>query len=335
MDTTNREAAVQMMQFITAKWISKPIYVVTRLGVPDIVGGGPKAVDEIAAECGAYPPHLYRIMRALVAFGIFRETGERTFGPTPMSDCLRAGAMRSIALMFLSEWHDRAWDKLLRSVTTGEVAFEAAHGMPAFDWLEEHPDEAAVYNEANSIKAATSHGAIVDMYDFSGIETVTDVGGGYGALLAVILEVNPAITGTVADRPSVIERAKETIAAHGLEGRCVAVPCDFFEEIPAGSDAYILSHILHNWPDVRCRAILGNLHRAMGNGSRLLAVEMIVPPGNEPSVAKLLDLEVLVMGGGRERSEAEFRELFETAGFVLRRIIPMRESVCMLECVKK
>jgi hypothetical protein len=191
-----------------------------------------------------------------------------------------------------------------------------------------------VLNEANAVKAANSHRAIVDVYDFSDVNTLTDVGGGHGALMAEILGANPLMKGIVADLPSVLQGAKRLIRTRGIEDRCEAVACDFFNEVPAGSDAYLMSHILHDWADEKCITILRNCHKAMKPESKLLVIEMVIPPGNEPSVAKLLDLEMLVITGGRERTKKEFRYLFESSGFELSRIIPTKESICVIEGIR-
>ena len=237
-------------------------------------------------------------------------------------------------MMFDSDWSDKAWGRLLESVKTGETAFQKAHGVPLSDWLEENPQAAKIFNEANAIKARTSHSVIVDAYDFSDMATLTDVGGGTGALMVEILNANSLMKGIVADTLPVVQEANKIIAARGMTDRCQAVECDFFKNIPAGSDAYLMSNILHDWPDEQCRIILGNCGQAMKTESRLLVVEMIIPLGNEPSVAKLLDLEMLVMTGGRERTESEFKDLFESSGFKLSRIIPTKENICILEGLK-
>lgn len=325
----------QLMKFIVGKWISKPIYVAAELGIADLLAEGPKSIEDLARESRSHAPSLFRMMRALASVGIFVETEAKCFGLTPMAECLKTGAMRSIALMFNSDWSDKAWGYFLNSVKTGETAFEKAHGMPVSEWLEENPRAAEVFNEANAIKAGSSHRAIVDAYDFSNIETLTDVGGGIGVLMAEILLANPSMKGIVAEIESVIQKARETIKVHGIEDRCQAVECDFFEKIPSGSDAYLMSNILHDWPDEQCRIILSNCHKAMKQGSRLLIVEMVVPPGNEPSVAKLLDLEMLVTTGGRERTEAEYKDLLVSSGFRLSRIIPTKESVCIIEGIRE
>jgi len=324
----------QLMKFIVGKWISKPIYVAAELGIADMLTEGPKSIEELAQASKSHTPSLYRMMRALASVGIFFEKEGKRFELTPMAEYLKAGAMRPIALLFNSDWSDKAWGYFMDSVKTGHTAFEKAHGMPVSDWLERNPRAADVFNEANAVKTANSHRAIVDVYDFSGINTLMDVGGGIGVLMAEILIANPLMKGVVADIPSVIQTARKIIQSRGLEDRCQAVECDFFKKIPSGSDAYLMSNILHDWSDEQCRIILTNCHRAMKTESKLLVVEMVIPPGNEPSVVKLLDLEMLVITGGRERTEPEFKNLFESSGFKFSRIIPTRESVCIIEGIK-
>ncbi|MCP4630708.1 MAG: methyltransferase [bacterium] len=324
----------QLMQFIIGKWISKPVYAAAELGIADMLAEGPKSIDELALESRSHAPSLYRMMRALASVGIFSETEGKRFELTPMAECLKTGAMKSIALLFESDWSDKAWGCFTDSVKTGNTAFETAHGTPVSDWLEKNPHAAKVFNEANAIKAAGSHRAIIDVYDFSGIDKLTDVGGGTGALTVEILIANPLMCGVVADIPSVIEEARKIIRSRGLENRCETAECDFFKEIPAGSDVYLMSNILHDWPDERCVTILKNCRMAMKPESKLLIVEMIVPPGNRPSIAKLLDLEMLVTTGGRERTQAEFKILLESSGFKLSRIIDTKESICVIEGVR-
>ena len=324
----------QLMKFIVGKWISKPIYIAAELGIADMLAEGSKSIEELAQASQSHAPSLYRMMRALASVGIFFETEGKRFELTPMAECLKNGAMRSVALMFNSDWSDKAWGYFMDSVKTGVTAFEKAHGMPISDWLEKNPLAADVFNEANAVKAANSHRAIVDAYDFSGIDTLTDVGGGLGALMAEILIANPLMKGVVADIPSVIQKARKIIQFRGLEDRCKAVECDFFKEIPAGSDGYLMSHILHNWSEEQCKIILRNCHKAMKFESKLLVVEMLIPPGNQPSIAKLLDLEMLVTTGGRERTEKEFKSLLESSGFKLSRTIATQESICVIEGIR-
>ncbi len=325
----------QLMKYIVGRWISKPIYVAAELGIADLLSKGPKSIEELAQASGSHEPSLHRMLRALASVGIFAETEDRRYELTPMAEYLKTDSLRSIALMFNSDWSDKAWGYFLDSVKTGDTPFEKAHGLPVSEWLEKNPHAAEVFNEANAIKAVSSHGAIIDAYDFSGIGTLTDVGGGLGVLMAEILMVNPMMRGIVLDIPSVIQKTRKMIQARDIKDRCQAVECDFFRDIPSGSDAYLMSNILHDWSDKQCRLILSNCHRAMKRKSKLLVMEMIISPGNEPSVAKLLDLEMLVITGGRERTEAEFKNLFESSGFKLSRILPTKENVYIIEGIKE
>ena len=288
MNPNELPAPAQLMQFIVGKWISKPIYVAAEFGIADLLADGPKSVDELARATQSHAPFLYRMMRALASVGIFSEMEEKQFELTPMAELLKTNAMRSIALMFDSDWSDKAWTCFPNSIKTGATAFEMAHGLPVSEWLDENPRAAEVFNEANAVKAAGWHRAILDDYDFSGINILTDVGGGLGVLLAEILTAYPSMHGVVAEIPSVIQKTKKVMKDRGLADRCETVACDFFKEIPSG---------------------------------------------NEPSVAKLLDLEMLVTTGGRERTKAKFNKLSMSAGFKLSRIIPTQESICVLEAV--
>lgn len=323
----------QMMQFITAKWISQPIQVATKLGIADLLADGPMSVDDLARETKTHAPTLYRLLRALAGVGIFEEQEARAFGLTPMAQCLQTGAMRALAVTFLSNWHEKAWASLMHSVQTGEPAFDRAFGQPAFDWLGEHPEDAALFNQFQSEKTARFIPAEVQTYDFSGINKLADLGGGTGALMIEILKANPSLTGCVADLPQVARQAKEVIQASGLAQRCQAIECDFFVEAPAGFDAFIMSNILHDWDDEPCTKILVNCRRALPPDGRLLIVEHLLPDGGGFSVAKLLDLEMLVMGGGKERTEAQYRDLLQAAGFELARVIETPAGVAILKAL--
>jgi len=334
VDSNTLPPPVQLMNFIVGKWISKPIYVAAELGIADMLADGSKTIKELALLSKTHAPSLYRMMRALASVGIFSEVEEKKFELTAMAEFLKSGSMRSIALMFNSDWSDKAWGCFMESIKTGETAFEKAHGLPVTDWLEENPHAAKVFNEANAVKAVNSNSSIVDVYDFSGIDTLTDIGGGLGVLMAEILTANTAMNGVVADLPSVICKTEEIIKSKGLEDRCKTKECNFFENIPSGSDAYMMSNILHDWTDEECQVILKNLHKAMKPESKLLIVEMIILPGNQPSIVKLLDLEMLVTTGGRERTEEEFKTLFESSGFQFTRNLQTKAGVNILESIR-
>ncbi len=325
---------VQFMQFVTGKWISKPIYVAAKLGIADMLGDEPKSISELAKKTNSKEELLYRLMRVLASIGIFKEVYDKHFVITPMAECLRSEAMRAVALLFNSDWNDKAWMYLLDSVKTGDIAFDKAHGMSIMDWFKNNPEAVDIFSKANAWKAVNSHRAIVDVYDFTGITTITDVGGGIGALMTEILASNFSVEGIIAELPQVIKEANNLIKEKGIEERCKTSECDFLKEIPYGSDAYLLSHILHDWSDEKCNVILNNCYKAMKPGSKLLIIEMIIPSGNDFSIAKLLDLEMLVLSGGKERTESEYKQLLEKSGLKLNRIISTKESICIIEGIK-
>jgi len=331
MNSETVSPETQMMKFILGKWISKPIHVAATLRIPDLLAEGSRKIDELSEMTETHCDSLYRMMRALAGVGIFAETKKHVFVNTPLSECLLEGRLRSAALMFHSKWHDRMWDNLMFSIRTGNPAFEKIYGEQAFDWFKKNPEEAEQFHEANSFKAAFSHRVIADVYDFTGISIITDVGGGLGGLMSEILKANSRMKGVVAELPETVRHLGQIIKRKNLEGRMTAVECDFFKKIPSGSDAYLLSHILHDWPDEKCLTILRNCRKAIGDRGKLLIAEAVITPGNDFSITKLLDLEVLLMGGGRERSEKEFRRLLKNSGFHLSRIIHTGDSLSVIE----
>ncbi len=331
MNQNSIPADALMMKFIMGKWFSKPIHAAAKLGIADILAEGDKNVDELSQITGTHAGSLYRMLRALSGLGIFAETGDGVFTNTPLSECLIQGRLKSTSLMFHSQWHDKVWDNLLYSIQTGESSFEKIHGENAFEWFGKNPEEAKIFHEAGSFKAAFTHRALLDVYDFSGIHTLTDVGGGFGGLMFEILKAYPSMIGIVAELRGVVGPLADIIKEKNLEERMSVVECDFFKQIPSGSDAYLFSHVIHDWPDEACVSILKNCREAMGAYGKLLLVEAVIPPGNAFSIAKLLDLEVLLMGGGRERTKEEFENLLEQSGFRLSRVLPTKENISVLE----
>lgn len=323
----------QMMQFILGKWISKPVHVAATLGIPDLLAGKDRKIEDIAEMTHTCPSALYRMMRALSCVGIFAETENRKFTNTPLSECLMEDRLRPAAMMFHSHWHDRMWDNLMYSIQTGKPAFEKVFSLSAFDWLGQHPEEAEVFHKANAYKAAFSHGVIVDSYDFTGIRTLTDVGGGTGSLMIEILKANPHMKGTVAELPENADLISAAIRKSGLGQRMNAVACDFFNEIPVTCDACLLSNILHDWPDEKCITILENCRKVLNNVGKIIILEAVIPPGNDFSISKLLDLEVFLMGGGCERNKDEFENLMKQSGFRLSRILNTERNISIIEGV--
>lgn len=333
MNTKKTSPESQVMQHIFSKWISKPLHAAVKLEIPDILVEKGLCIEELAEITGTVPNTLYRLMRALSGVGIFAEMKNHVFVNTSLSECLTEGRLKSAALMFHSSWHDSMWDNLLYSLQTGKPAFEKVHNIPAFEWFKKNPKEAEIFNKANSFKAGFSHGVIAKEYDFTGINTLTDVGGGFGSLMVEILKINSHMRGIVAELPETIAHVDEIIKTNNLENRMSAVECDFFKNIPGGSDAYLFSHIVHDWPDDKCITILKNCRKVIASEGKLLIAEDVIPEGNTFSVSKLLDLEVLLMGGGCERNKEEFRTLMKKSGFRISQIIHTKENISIIEGV--
>jgi hypothetical protein len=276
------------------------------------------------------------VLRALASVGIFAEGPPRQFSLTPLAEPLQSNvpnSKRALALMSGDEQF-QCWTEIAYSIQTGKKAFDKVFGQPIFDYLGEHLDKAQVFDAAMVGIHGRESDAILNAYDFSGINTVVDIGGGNGSQLIALLQAHPQTRGILFDLPHVIERAKPIIAAAGLADRCELVAGSFFDAVPAGAGAYFMRHIIHDWEDEKSLTILRNCHRAMPPHGRLLVVESVIPSGNEPFGGKFLDLVMLLIPGGKERTEAEYRALFQDAGFELSNIVPTGSEVSVIEGVK-
>jgi hypothetical protein len=330
------QASEQMAQMIMGFRVTQMIYVAARLGIADLLHERPRTAEELAGATGTHAPSLYRLLRALAGAGIFAEDAQGRFGMTPLAEPLRTGvpgSRRQQAILFGEEARWRAWGDLLYSVTTGEPAFPHLFSTTMWEYQSGRPELNAAFNDFMTAITAPSTPAVVAAYDFSGIDTLVDVGGGHGLLLAAILRANPHLRGILCDAPHVIEGARPLLEEAGVLDRCELASCDFFSSVPPGADAYLLKSIVHDWSDDLALAILQTCRRAIPDHGRLLLVENIVPPGNDPHPGKLTDLQMLVMLGGRERTESEFRSLLSAAGFTLTRTIPTESPVSIVEAV--
>ena len=309
--------------------VSRAIAVVVGLGIPDLLAGGPRAVDDLAQATETHAGALYRVLRLLAGMDLFEETAPRQFRLTPLGHGLRTdipGSMGAMALMHLDSAKWRSWGDLLYSVQTGEMAFPHVHSVEIFDYLRQHPDDANVFQQAMTANTARSGAAITQVYDFSGVERIIDVGGGHGLFLATILQAYPALRGVLFDQPEVVAGASAILAAAGVADRCEIVGGDFFAEIPQGGDIYLLRQIIHDWDDERATLILANCRRAMPSTGKVLVVEGVISEDYQQSLPVLqLDLEMLVNYGGRQRTEDEYRALFAAAGFQLGKVIPLND----------
>src|ERR1043165_484156 len=327
-----------LTQMVLGCLVSQAVSVAAKLGVADLLAGGPKGAGELAEATGAHARSLYRLLRTLASVGVFRELPEKRFELTPMAEALRTdapGSLRDAAIFMGEEWHWRVWGHTIESVRTGGSAWERAHGSEIFPWVAAHPFESAGFDRAMTSFSNLATAAVVKAYDFSGFDTLVDVAGGHGFLLSEILRANPRLRGVLFDQPHVIENAREAVASAGMDERCEQVAGNFFESVPAGADGYIMKHIIHDWDDERATLILKNIARAMREDGRLLLVEMVLPPANVPHLGKVLDIEMLTSPGGVERTEEEYRELLDRAGLRLARVVPTESPYSIVEAVRK
>ena len=329
------EDIAKLRGIITQYFSSRALYAAAALDIAGALAGGAMNIDELACATGTHARSLYRVLRVLVSSGIFAEGGDGRISNTPLSDLLRAdvpGSLRDLVLLFGDETSWRSWEGILHAVRTGEAPFEHVYGEKFFDYLQGHPDTAAMFDRAMASASSTTNAAVIEACDFSGLGTLVDVAGGVGSALCSILGATPGLRGIVFDLPHVGERARAFIASQGLADRCEFVGGSFFDAVPSGAGAYFMKHILHDWGDGECGKILAACRNAIGDKERLLICERIVPEGNEPSSAKLIDLHMMMTNhGGRERTEKEYRGLLAAAGFKVERVVPTGTPWSLIE----
>ena len=327
-------AQVAMLQLISGFWISRGVFVIAKLGIPDLLASGAKTAEELAQLTDVHAPSLFRILRALVSVGVLAADSENRFALTPLTETLvtdAPGSLRWFAVSELGQEHYPAWGNLMHSVKTGEIAFDDFFGMDIWGYFQRNPGDAAVFNDSMSGMTAVVNESLTSLYDFSNFKTVVDVGGGHGALITRILKANPESKGILYDAPQVVSGAQDRLNTEGLSDRCEAIGGDFFKSVPAGGDVYVMKWIIHDWDDEKAIRILKNCRTQMNPDSRLIIVDCVVPESNEPHFAKFIDLNMLVMTGGKERTQDEFAKLFEAAGFKLLRVIPTEQPTSIIE----
>jgi hypothetical protein len=325
--------AVQMVQLLAGFQVSQALYVAASIGVADHLVEGPRAADQLAKELDCDPVALTRLLRTLTSLGVFSDTDAGVYDLTPLGATLVSdshGSMRDLAMMWM-ETHYLPFAGLLGTVRSGACAATAYYGEPFFSWLSNQPEQVdrfsrAMANLTDGIKA----GAIAS-YTFPASGTIVDVGGADGALLARVLESAPGTKGIVFDLPHVVAEAEPTLKGYGLEDRLTAQSGDFFEQVPEGADAYVLSTVLHDWDDTDATRLLRNIRHAAVSGSRVLAFELVMPADDQPHMSKMIDLTMLGMLNGRERTDAEMRDLFEGAGFTYEGVVPTPTPISIVE----
>lgn len=327
-------ASAQMLQIISGFWISRAVYAIAKLGIPDLLKSGPKTAEELAAATKMHAPSLFRLLRALVSVEVLKSAEGGRFAQTPLSETLvtdAPGTLRWFAVSELGQEHYPAWGNLMHSLKTGEIAFDNFFGADIWKYFQQNPDDAAVFNNSMSNVTAATNEAITSLYDFSRFETLVDVGGGHGGLITSVLKANPKLKGVLFDAEEVIQGARPKLEAAGVADRCEAVAGDFFKSVPAGGDAYIMKWIIHDWDDEKATTILRHCRNQISPDGKLILVDCVVPETDEPDFSKFFDLNMLVMTGGKERTAKEFAHLLEVTGFKLLRVIPTELPTSIVE----
>ncbi len=308
---------LQLQQMIMGFRTTQLLHVAAKLGIADLLEAGPRPIAALATMCRCRAEELYRILRALSNLGIVCELADGRFELTSLGEHLRThteGSLRAMATLYGERWIWNAYGNLLHSVRTGEPAFDAVHGKPFFDYLQEDEAAARSFNAAMTSYSAQEISAVTAAYDFTRFRTIADIGGGHGRLLAAMLRASPHARGILFDLPAVCAGVQQTLEQAGVANRARIVSGDFFAEVPPGAQLYVMKSIIHDWDDDAARRILTNCRAAMAADSRLLLIERVIGEPNDADEAKLFDISMLAMLGGRERTAEEYRTLLKSAG---------------------
>lgn len=325
---------IALLELASGFMATQAVYAVARLGIADVLAGGPLSATDIADAVGAKPDGTLRLLRACATYGVCVQNPDGRFGLTPLAKALRTGTADSIlpvVLMLGAPWYQEPWGRLTDTVETGTPGAQSAFGKPLWDHLDDEPEFASTFNDAMARLSALDWPTVRAVYDFSAFSTIVDIGGGFGEQLALILEAAPAATGVLFERTHVAKEAEEHLRRAGVLDRCRIEVGSFFETAPSGGDLVVLRRVIHDFDDEQAVAILTNLRRHMSPGATLLIIESVVPPGNAPHFAKLLDLDVMIFVGGRERTEQQFEALLDRAGFRLSRLITTLSTLSLIE----
>lgn len=324
-----------LAKMINGYWLTQALHTAARLGIADLLAASPRTASELAEKTDANPRSLSRLLRALASAGVFNEV-DGAYRLTPMGELLRSdvpGSLRGVAVYSGDPEHYAAWGQLHHSVKTGERAFDHVFGERIFDYMAARPDVAATFNTAMAGYSAESARVVAEHFDPSPFAAIVDVAGGDGRLLAALLDRAPNARGVIVEMPHVVEPARAFLVSRGLATRTEVIAGNIFESIPASGDLYVMKWILHDWDDEAALRILRNIRTVIPQGGRLLIAEAVIPPGNDPFFGKLMDLNMLVMTGGCERTAAEFQQLLRAAGFELDRVTTTGSIVDLVEAV--
>ncbi len=329
-----KDDTFQLLRLSEGFGAARAVQLAAELGVADLLGDGPRSADDLAAATSSHPGALYRLLRALASVGVFREVEPGRFGLTTVGERLRGDHPQSLRSWVLFQGlFSGVYAAAMHSMRTGEPTVPQVFGEPLFAYLDHHPDHAAVFQDAMAQHSRLMGAVLAGAYDFAGASQIVDVGGGDGSFLSAILHTYSEPTGLVFDQPSVADAARKQLATAGFGGRCRFVSGDFLQEVPSGADVYMLKGVIHNWSDDQALVILSNCRRAMGPDGRILLIEWVVPGGDTPHPSKFLDLAMLFVYGGRERTLEEYVALLGKAGLRLDRVVGTTSTLNVIEAM--
>jgi hypothetical protein len=326
----------QVAGILLSQIVPRLVHVMAVLKLADHLSSGPRSAEELAPLTGTHAPTLHRIMRSLAGVGFLTEDATHRFGLQPLGATLKSGTpSHATALIIGGALCTRSLEELLHSAQTGKTSFEHVFGTPLFDWLGAHPDQALLFNHTMVGFHGAEPPAVAAAYDFSVFKTIADVGGSTGNLLATILSHYPGPRGILYDLPHVVAEAPAALKQRGVADRVRIEGGSFFDGVPAGADAIVMSHIIHDWNHEQCQTILSHCRRALPADGRLLLVEMVLPEGDVPHPGKLLDILMLTVPGGEERTPSQYSALLEPAGFTMTRVVPTASPVSIVEALPR
>lgn len=327
---------IAVLEMVANHWVGYAVYAAASIGVADKFNNKPKHISDLARETKTDEESLYRLMRLLASQGIFKESKDKVFTLTPMANNLKTASdsVRNMIMFQYADYFQRGWGNIVYSIQTGQSALENTLGLKVFEYFKNNPQEAVYFNNAMTYDCLQTAVAVEAVYDFSTQNNIVDFGGGHGALLAYVLSKNSDLQGILFDLPHVVEGATEMFQMFGVEDRVQIVGGDFFKTVPEGGDIYIGRNIIHDWNDEQCISILNNICSVMGKKSKLLIIDTVISKDNNPSFGKMLDLNMLVASGGKERTKEQYEYLLQTSGFKLNKIITMVSPYSIVEAIK-
>jgi hypothetical protein len=326
----------RLMEMIHGNWVSQCLYVAAKLGIADYLKDGAKNSTDLARSLDAHPIALYRLLRTLSGLGIFHEEPANMFSLTPLGELLKTespDSLREYIILINDKECYKSWGYLLYSIKTGESAFKQVFGEDFLDYVNNHSQFSNTFDRAMVQKYKGVIASIIKAYDFSNFNTIVDVGGGYGQLLLEILRKYPHVRGILFDLPHVIEGAKKHVLGFDIANRCTLVAGDCFDEIPKGGDAYVLKSFINNWDERSAVRVLENCRKPASSFSKLIIIEPVLLPPNEPDYGKLMDLQLLVLQKSGERTKEEFEQLLRLSGFIMKSVIPTESEFSIIEAI--